>query len=174
MKRILAVIASLLLVGATSAYAADPVVATDKSAIAIVNVQQIFQQSPKIANLNKQLQSQFKGRQDKLLAQQKTLQDEVDKFKRESPTMSQKDKDALQKKIVDDQSSLSKDATAFQQDLGKEQNKIMKDVLAELNGIISGIAKKNSYSLVLDSQAVVYSSGSPDITKQVSSEFDKK
>ena len=88
--------------------------------------------------------------------------------------MSQKDKDAMQKKINTDQANLSQEATSFQQDLGKEQNKVMKGVLAQLNDIISSIAKKNSYSLVLDSQAVIYSSDSVDITKQVSKEFDSK
>ena len=79
----------------------------------------------------------------------------------------------MQKKITDDQTSLSKDATAFQEDLSKEQNRIMKSVLSQLNDIISSIAKKNSYTLVLDSQAVVYATDSADITKQVASEFDK-
>ena len=137
------------------------------------NVQQIFQQSPKIADLNKKLQAQFKGRQEKLIAAQKSLQDELDTFKKESTTMSQKDRDQMQKKIVDDQTALSKDANTFQQDLSKEQNKIMKGVLTQLNEIISTLAKKSSYTLVLDSQAVVYAADSADITKQVSTAFDK-
>lgn len=169
MKKALALISSVLLIGGTQAYAADAT-----QSIAVVNVQQVFQQSPKIAELNKKLQSQFKPRQDKLVAAQKNLQDELDKFKKESPTMSQKDKDALQKKIVDDQSNLAKEASAFQQDLSKEQSKIMKSVLADLNQIISSLAKQSSYSLVLDSQAVIYANDSADITKQVSKEFDKK
>jgi outer membrane protein len=170
MKKVLALVGSILLLSGTQAFAAS----TAQPVIAVVNVQQIFQQSPKIADLNKKLQSQFKGRQEKLIAAQKSLQDEMDTFKKESTTMSQKDKDAMTKKIGDDQSSLSKDATAFQQDLSKEQNKIMKGVLAQLNDIISGIAKKNSYTLVLDAQAVVYAADSADITKQVAGEFDKK
>lgn len=173
MKKVLAIVSSILMIGGTQAYAADKAAAT-QPVIAVVNVQQIFQQSPKIADLNKKLQDDFKGRQDKLIAAQKSLQDELDKFKKESPTMSQKDKDSMQKKIVDDQTSLSSDATKFQQDLSKEQNKILKGVMSQLNDIISGIAKKNNYSLVLDAQAVVYSAESADITKQVSSEFDKK
>lgn len=172
MKKVLAFISSILLIGSVSA--ADMTATQGKPVIAVVNVQQIFQQSPKIANLNKGLQGQFKSRQEKLLAAQKSLQDELEKFKKESPTMSLKDKDTMQKKIVDDQASFSKDANEFQQDLGKEQNKIMKNVLGQLNGIISGIAKKNNYSLVLDSQAVVYAADSADITKQVSQEFDGK
>ena len=167
MKKVLAVASSILLVSSTAAFAdAAP-------NIAVVNVQQIFQQSPKIADLNKKLQGQFKGRQEKLIAAQKSLQDEVDKFKKDSSTMSQKDKDDMQKKIVDDQANLSKDANTFQQDLSKEQNKIMKGVLSQLNEIISSLAKKSNYTLVLDSQAVVYAADSADITKQVSGAFDK-
>jgi outer membrane protein len=173
MKRVLALVGSLLLLGATQVYAADQTTASGPS-IAVVNVQQLFQSSPKIADINKQLQDKFKSRQDKLMAAQKSLQAELDKFKKESPTMSAKDKDAMQKKITDDQQNLSKDAASFQQDLNKEQNKVMKGVLSQLNDIIAGIAKKNSYQLVLDSQAVIYASDSADITKQVSKDFDSK
>lgn len=170
MKKVLAILSSFLMMSvvAAHAYAADPA----SISIAVVNVQQLFQQSPKIASLNKQLQSKFNARRDKLVTQQKTLETELEKYKKESDTMSQKDKDNLKKKVTDDQATLAKDAAAFQQDLGKEQNAIMKNVLAQLNGIISNIAKKNNYTLVLDSQAVIYSKDSADITKEVSKEFD--
>lgn len=169
MKKMLAILGSVLLVSSLPAYAADAA-----PTIAVVNVQQLFQTSPKIADLNKQLQGKFKPRQDKLIAAQKSLQDELDKYKKESPTMSQKDKDAMQKKISDDQASLQKDATAFQQDLNKEQSKIMKGVLADLNKIISDMAKSSNYQLVLDSQAVIYAVDAADITKQVEKAFDSK
>jgi outer membrane protein len=172
MRKALAIVSSLLLMSATQVYAADAVAA--QPTLAVVNVQQLFQSSPKIADLNKQLQAKFKPRQEKLLSSQKTLSDEVEKFKKESPTMSQKDKDALQKKITGDQAVLQKEAAAFQQDLNKEQGKVMKGVLAQLNSVIASIAKKNNYSLVLDSQAVIYAADSSDITKQVSKEFDTK
>ena len=165
-----AVVSSMLLMGVTQVYAAD----TTQPAIAVVNVQQLFQKSPKIADLNKQLQSKFKSRQDKLIAAQKSLQDELDKYKKESATMSDSDKKTMEKKIGDDQASLSKDATAFQEDLRKEQNKIMKNVLAQLNEIISSLAKKNSYRMVFDAQAVIYAAEGVDITSQVSKEFDSK
>lgn len=171
MKKVLAIVSAILVMGGTSAYAAD---AVKQPNIAVVNVQQLFQQSPKIADLNKQLQNKFKSRQDKLVAAQKTLQDELDKFKKDSATMSDKDKTALQNKISDDQAALSKDAAAFQSDLSKEQNKIMKNVLAQLNEIISSLAKKAGYVMVLDAQAVIYAGEGADITKQVSKEFDSK
>lgn len=174
MKKALALISSVLLISGTQAFAATTATPAAQPTIAVVNVQQVFQQSPKIAELNKKLQSEFKGRQEKLIASQKSLQDEVDKFKKESPTMSQKDQASMQKKINDDQSTLAKEAQNFQQDLNKEQTKIMKGVLAQLNEIISGIAKANNYSMVFDAQAVIYAVDGIDITKQVSKEFDKK
>jgi outer membrane protein len=167
MKKALAILSSIVLIGGLTANAASA------EGIAVVNVQQLFQQSPKIASLNKELQGKFKGRQDKLVAQQKALQDEAEKYKKEAPTMSEKDKQALQKKIGDDQAALAKEATSFQEDLNKEQSKIMKSVLAQLNTIISGLAKKNNYTVVLDSQAVIFAADGTDITKQVTAEFDK-
>jgi outer membrane protein len=165
MKKVLTLVSSLLLVAATQTYA---------DGIAVVDVQQMFEQSPKIADFNKKLQDQFKGRQQKLVAQQKALQEEVDNYKKEEPTMNQKQKESLQKKIAGDQSALSKDAAAFQEALSKEQSKTMKNVSTQLKEIIADIAKKNNYSVVLDGQAVIYKTDAVDITKQVSTEFDKK
>jgi outer membrane protein len=173
MKKVLALVSSFLIIGGMQANAADAP-KPPLGNIAVVNVQQVLQQSPKIADINKKLQDQFKTRQQKLLAEQKSLQDEMDKFKQESPTMSQKDKDSTQKKIAADQADLVKQVTAFQQDLNKEQNKQMQGVLSQLNQIISNLAKKSDYSLVLDSQAVIYAKDSSDITKQVATEFNGK
>ena len=58
--------------------------------VAVVNVQQVLQQSPRVAELSKKLESEFKDRQTKIGDEQKALQDELDKFKKESPTMSSK------------------------------------------------------------------------------------
>jgi len=172
MKKILAATGLACLLIGTCASAEDKISVSPSPFIAVVNVQQLFQQSPHIADLNKKLQTQFKDRQDKLVIAQKSLQDELDSFKKNSSTMSKKEKDKIQKKIASDQSTLSRDANAFQQDLGKEQKRIMSGVLSDLNNIISSIAKKNNYSLVLDSQAVVYAADSADITKEVAKTFD--
>lgn len=178
MKKVLAFISSILLVISMQAYAAtqdmskNPTKSDPK--IAVVNVQQVLQQSPKVAELSTKLQNQFKSRQQKLDAAQKSLQDELDKFKKDSPTMSDKDRDALQKKITDDRAALVKDVVAFQQDLNKEQGKVMQGILSQLNNIIARLAQQSNYSLVLDAQAVVYASDAADITKQVSKAFNEK
>ncbi len=163
--------ALIVAAGMNVAMAADATATGPK--VAIVNVQQVLQQSPRVTALSKKLEDQFKSRQTTLNNDQQSLQAELDKFKKESPTMSQKDRDAMEKKITAERTDLVKRVVAYQQDLQKEQNKVMQGILADLNGIVSGIAKQNSYSLVLDSQAVVFSADGADITKDVASKFNK-
>lgn len=158
--------ALLLAAGVQVAQAAD-------MKVAVVNVQQVLQQSPKVADLSKKLENDFKARQNKINDEQKTLQDQLDKLKKESPTMSQKDRDAMQKKIASDRSELVKQVVAYQQDLQKEQNKIMQNILGELNGIVANIAKAQGYGLVLDAQAVIFAVDGNDITKDVAKQFNK-
>lgn len=164
--------AAVLALGIGVCQAADAPASQIK--VAIVNVQQVLQQSPRVAALSKKLEGEFKDRQTKINDEQKALQDQLDAFKKDSTTMSQKDRDATQKKIATDRSELVKQVVAYQQDLQKEQNKIMQGILGELNGIVSGIAKSQSYALVLDSQAVIFAADGNDITKDVAKQFNSK
>lgn len=141
--------------------------------VAVVNVQQLLQQSPRVAELSKKLEDKFKGRQNKIGEEQKSLQEKLEKFKKESPTMAKKSKESEEKKLADDRADLVKKVVAYQQDLQKEQNKIMQDILKDLNDTVKKIAKKDSYALVLDSQAVIYAGDSSDITKEVEKAFNK-
>lgn len=171
----LGVLASLmgLVAGATMAQAADTATLPPIK-VAIVNVQSVLQQSPKVAALSKKLEGEFKDRQAKINDEQKALQDKLEKLKKESPTMSEKDREAMQKKISAERSELVKKVVAYQSDLQKEQNKVMQNILNDLNGIVSNIAKTQSYALVLDSQAVIYALDGNDITKDVAKKFNGK
>lgn len=176
MKKIGILVGTLVLAsGVQVCQAADDAAAPAQIKVAVVNVQQVLQQSPRVADLSKKLEGEFKARQAKINDEQKALQDMMDKFKKESPTMNQKDKDAMQKKIADMRSDLVTKVVAYQQDLQKEQNRIMQNVLGDLNSVVATIAKSQSYALVLDSQAVIYSSGgNNDITTDVAKQFNSK
>lgn len=161
----------LLATGMNVSYAAD----NAQLKIATVNVQQVLQQSPRVAELSKKLENEFKNRQTKIADEQKALQDKLEKFKKDSPTMSKATKDATEKNISTERSDLVAKVVAYQQDLQKEQNKAMQNILNDLNGVVSGIAKNQNIGLVLDSQAVIYTAGdSKDITKDVLKQFNAK
>lgn len=166
-KKMSILVAGLALAGAVS------VAQADVGKVAVVNVQQLMQQSPRVASLSKNLEAQFKARQAKIAAQQQALQDELEKFKKESPTMKQADRDAMQKKMAGERNDLVKQVVAYQQDVQKSQSQAMQSVMGDLNSVVSNIAKAQGYSIVLDSQAVLYSQGS-DITADVAKQFNDK
>src|SRR5258708_3390810 len=99
MKKISVFVGALLLAAGVNLCQAADAATGSQIKVAVVNVQQVLQQSPRVAELSKKLEGEFKARQTKIGDEQKALQDELDKFKKETPTMSQKDRDAMQKKI---------------------------------------------------------------------------
>ena len=178
-KKLGILVSALVLVAGVQVCQAADAAATTPTAItqpkvAVVNVQQVLQQSPRVADLSKKLEAQFKPRQTKINDEQKALQDKLDAFKKNSPTMALKDRTATEKSISDERAGLVKEVVAYQQDLQKEQNKIMQGILNDLNGIVSSIAKAQAYSLVFDSQAVIYAADGNDITKDVAKQFNNK
>lgn len=163
-----------LFVGAVALATGMTVCQAEEMKVAVVNVQQVLQQSPRVAAMSKKLEGQFKDRQTSINSQQKSLQDELDTFKKEAPTMSDAQRKSTEKKLTDERAGLIKQVVAYQQDLQKEQGKVMQNILGDLNSVVSGIAKSSAYTLVLDSQAVVYPGNSTDITKQVATQFNAK
>ncbi|OGT63392.1 MAG: hypothetical protein A3E85_02465 [Gammaproteobacteria bacterium RIFCSPHIGHO2_12_FULL_45_12] len=162
--------ALLLVAGVGVSQAADTSMSSIK--VAVVNVQKVLQESPRVTELSKKLEGQFKARQTSIGNEQKSLEAALEAFKKEAPTMSQKDRDATQKKLSDDRATLVKKVVAYQQDLQKEQGKIMQGIMGDLNSIVSKMAKSQSFSLVLDSQAVVFAADESDLTKDVAKQFN--
>src|SRR3990167_695427 len=114
MKRFCVLASALLLASAAGvATAKDAAVSTTGMKVAVVNVQQVLQQSPRVAALSKKLEGDFKDRQTKIGDEQKALQDELDQFKKTSATMSQKDRDDMQKKITTNRAELVKKVVAY-------------------------------------------------------------
>ncbi|HEX4044825.1 MAG TPA: OmpH family outer membrane protein, partial [Gammaproteobacteria bacterium] len=107
--------------------------------------------------------------------EQQALQAEMDKFKKDAPTLSQKDKDATQKKIANERADLVKQVVSYQQDLQKAQNQAMQKIMGDLNTIVTSIANAQNFDLILDTQAVLYVKGTKgsDITKDVAKQFNQ-
>ncbi|HVE44801.1 MAG TPA: OmpH family outer membrane protein [Gammaproteobacteria bacterium] len=171
---------ALFLAGSVGVCQAAAVAAVDANynsapiKVAVLNVQSVLEGSKYVDDLRKKLEGQFRGRQTAINNEQKTLQDEIDKLKKDEPTMGQKEKDAAEKKISNERAGLVKEVVSYQKDLQTEQQKIMKGILAKLNAIVSSLANKKSYYLVLDSQAVVFAKDGVDLTKDVSDQFNGK
>ena len=165
MKKLIALIA-----GATLATA----VFAQSSQIAVINVAKILQNSSRVRMINSAIRSKFQPQQARLAAQDKMIRHDMAKLKRNGSVMSASQKKNLQETISKDRQDFAKNAALFQRTLATARNKAMKEVVDSLNMQIKNVANKRGYSMVLFSQAVAYPGNAPDITREVSLNFNRQ
>lgn len=176
-KIILSAIASVgILLGSVNAYAmantAAP--ASNGAKVGIIDMQLIMQKSTQISAINEQLTKDFKPRQDKLMATQKSLQDEVNKLNKDAAVMSAADKAKAQEKFNKDKVDLQNSMLSFQRDVAAAQNKAMEGFMRQLNNAVSNVAKTNNFDLILQRAGVPFFKETMDVTQQVTTELNKK
>ncbi|HAU5566229.1 OmpH family outer membrane protein [Erwinia sp. S63] len=144
--------------------------AADK--IAVVNLSQVFQQSPQRAAVAKQLEGEFSSRASDLQAQQQKIQGEIQDLQRNASTMKASDRTKKEKQIASERAAFEQKAQAFDKDNQTRQMQERNKLLAKIQTAVQSVAKSDGYDLVLDSQAVLYSSAdakdiTADVVKQV-------
>lgn len=162
MKKLLTLVAASLLSTAVLA----------QGHLAVVNVAQILQGSARVKAINTKIRKEYQPQQMKLAAQDKAIQADMKKLKRNASVMSAEQKTKLQTTIKNDREDFAKNAAIFQRKLAAARNSAMKDVVDSLNGIIKTVADHDGYDVVLFSQAVAYSGKTPDITTDVAKAFN--
>lgn len=135
--------------------------------VGVIDVQQIIQKSAQMKAINDQLTKQFKPRQDKIAAAQKTLQDESDQLNRNAATMNVNDRNKLQDKIISDKANFEAMVVSFRRDLATAQNQDLQIFMNKLTAAVNSIAKSQNYDLILQRSGVPFVKDSLDITDQV-------
>lgn len=146
----------------------------DPLKIGVVDLQQIMQKSSQIATINTQLTKEFQPRQQKIINDQKALQDEVDQLNRNTATMTETERNKLQDKIIADRSNLQGMMLSFQRDVNTAQNQAMQKFMSQLSVVVSSVAKNNNFDLVLQRAGVPYVKSELDVTAQVLEQMNKK
>lgn len=139
----------------------------DDMKIGIVDVRQVLQNSPQVAEMQKKLQQQFADREKQLQTAQQQLQQDADKLSRDAAVMKPADRDALAKKAQAEQDNLRTMQMSMQKDLYAKQNEAMQTILNKMQDIISQIAKSKNLSMVITKDAVAYVANNVDVTQDV-------
>lgn len=191
MKRVAIAVASLGLMTAVPAAFADntpapatPAVAPQVTAavpnaeanlkIGVVDMRMVIDNSPQMKAAANNLRSEFKPRQDKIIAAQQALQKDQDKLKRDGAVMSQSDATALQAQITTEGRDLQRMQEDYMQDLRTAQQTAMQSFLTSVDAIVQKITAQNSYDLILRRDTVAYASPRTDITQQVIAALNSK
>lgn len=145
--------------------ASASVQAADK--IAVVNIANIFQQSPQRAVVAKQLENEFKGRATDLQAQERDLQTKMQRLQRDGSTMKAAERSRLEKEVMAQREDFSGKAQAFEQDNRRRQGEERNKILSRIQDAVKAVATKQGYDIVIDANAVAYAGSANDITADV-------
>jgi outer membrane protein len=152
---ILAVVVSFLMVGISSAQAADK--------FAYVDLTRIFSEYGKTKDYDKVLTSKenaYNTEREKKLSEIKQLQDKINLLSDKEKETKKPDFDAKIK-------GLQEFDRQQQTELRKDQNDKMKDILKDIEGVVKQYAEKEGYTMVFNDRVLVYQNKSMDITDQV-------
>jgi outer membrane protein len=124
--------------------------------VGIVDMQEIYKQLPQMAKIEQSLQNEFEERRQELEKLQGDIRFEAEKFKRESTTMSQDQKDALRDKIQGMQKNLAEKGRPLEQEIKARQNQELAKVQTLIIETIQEIAKKGDFDEVKVKDTTIY------------------
>ncbi|HVY64922.1 MAG TPA: OmpH family outer membrane protein [Gammaproteobacteria bacterium] len=133
--------------------------------IGVINVSRLLEQSPQAEAVTKRLQDEFAPRQRDIQAAQNRLQQQQDRFQKDSAVMGEEERLGLERQIRDGQRDLQRTQNEYLEDLNARRNeevgKLQRDVLLK----VQDFARAQKYDLVLAD--AIYVGTALDITDQV-------
>jgi outer membrane protein len=142
--------------------------------VAVVDMQQIFQNSKQVKQINDGLEKQFSGQKQTVEGLAKDLQANIDKYKKDQAVMDPKAADNLKNSIRDQEQKLQQAQTDLQRQLFDAQNKAMTQFLDKIKTIAKGMAAQQNFDVILPKNALLYSNDNLDITSKLLDAIDKQ
>lgn len=133
--------------------------------IGFVNTDRIFRESAPAKASQTKLEQEFSKREREVETLRTQLKAASDKFEKESPTLSESQRAARQRQLVDLDRDLQRKAREFQEDLNLRKNEELQQVLERANRVIRQVAEAEKYDLII--QEAVYIHPKHDITDKV-------
>lgn len=135
--------------------------------IGVVDVQHAVMQTEDGIRAQATLKKLFDRRQQELDGKQAELQRARDDIEKQSRVLS---REALQKRMEDWQRRMVELQTVFvdyNKELQKKQGELTGPIIKKMLGVITRVAKKQGYELIIDKQAAPYARADLDLTEQV-------
>jgi outer membrane protein len=133
--------------------------------IGFVSTDRIFKEASTAKAAQAKLEQEFSKREKELVDQGANLKSMADRFDREAPTLSESQRIARQKQLVDQDRDFQRKRREFQEDLNARKNEELQQVLERANKVVKQVAETEKYDLIL--QEAVYVNPKHDITEKV-------
>jgi outer membrane protein len=155
---LLALIAGTLSCSATLAQAQD-------FKMGFVNTERIFREAASAKQAQAKLEQEFSRREKELMETGNTLKAASEKLEREAPTLSESQRNARQKQLVEQDRDFQRKRREFQEDLNARKNEEQQVVVERANRAVKQVAESEKYDVIF--QEAVYVNPKHDITDKV-------
>lgn len=130
-----------------------------------VNTDRIFREANSAKQAQARLEQEFSKREKELVDLSNSIKAMSEKFEREAPTLSDSQRAARQKQIIEQDREFQRKQREFQEDLNARKNEELQQVLDRANKVIKQVAEAEKYDVIL--QEAVYINPRLDITDKV-------
>lgn len=135
--------------------------------IGVIDMRSIISNSPQAKAAMEKLKSEFKAREEKIVASEKSYREKAEKLQRNSAIMSEAEKSKLEKEVIANQRELQRMQAEFREDAAARQQEEMKKLIDKIDSVVQAIAKKENYDLIIHSEVVPYAAKQMNITDTV-------
>jgi outer membrane protein len=151
----------LLALGALGA----TLVSAQEFKIGFVNTDRIFREANTAKAAQVKLEQEFSKREKELLDLGNTIKSASEKFEREAPTLSESQRNARQKQLIEQDRDFQRKRREFQEDLNTRKNEEQQVVIERANRAVKQVAEAEKYDVIF--QEAVYINPKHDITEKV-------
>lgn len=135
--------------------------------VAVVNVQLVASKIPQTAAMQQTLTQEFAGPTEEIKKLESDIKFNIEKFQRESMTMSAEQKAELEQKVQELQKVFQEKAQPLEQQMRRRQAEERNKVFALIQQAISAVAAEEKIDIVLDGKAVAFVTPEKDISEKV-------
>ncbi len=135
--------------------------------IAFVDVQGVLQSLPQTQAVVQQINEEFQPQFAALEQLKSDGEFNVEKLRRDGPTMSEAEKKSLEEKIIAIRTELQQKAGPLQQQVQARQNQEQTKLLGLVKQAIDAIAAAEKFDVVLNANSAVFAKPELDISQQV-------
>ncbi|GGD56851.1 OmpH family outer membrane protein [Lacimicrobium alkaliphilum] len=141
--------------------------------IGVVNVQGVFQSLPQAAVIQENIRNEFKDQIEEIGRMEKDIKYYMEKRERDAATMSDAERKELEDKLISLRDEYAGKTQPLQQQIQTRQGEERDKLLGLIKQAIDGIAEKENYDLVLNSNAVAYMAEANNLSQQVVDQVSK-
>ena len=141
--------------------------------LGVVDVQAVFQAMPQAAEISEKIQLEFKDQIEEVNQLQRDGQFYAERLQRDAATMSEKERQELQQKMVDVRDKLAEKGQPLQQNIQRRSNEERNKLLALIKQAIDAVAAKEGYDMILNSSSVTFAKDQLDLSEKVLQQVNK-